>query len=242
MVTWPWVIDAAKKRIQAIANALAEQKSIPVIAQNIELIAAVAGEDWWQDVTVPMLELMRLRLRALVNLIDSAQRAIVYTNFADTAGDPQQIELADVAVGVDRARFRDKAYAFLRAREDDVVLFKLRHGHQLTPLDLAELERIMLASGEFRSADLEFAAKEAHGLGLFVRSLIGMDRTAATDALSTFAGGTVLTGNQLAFVNLYRDRAWSRYRSDSPGRAIRARPTDRRGAGDPCATPETSVA
>lgn len=201
---------AAKKRIQAIANALAEQKAIPVIANNIELIAAVANDEWWQDVTVPMLEMMRVRLRGLINFIDASQRSIVYTNFADTAGETELIELKDVAVGVDRARFRDKAYAFLRAHEDDVVLFKLRHGRQLTALDLAELERIMLNSGDFTANEISHATAEAHGLGLFVRSMIGMDRVAATEALSTFTAGSTLTGNQLAFVNMLVDQLTQR--------------------------------
>ncbi|GAB3030964.1 DEAD/DEAH box helicase family protein [Parafrigoribacterium mesophilum] len=202
--------DAAKARIQAIASLLAEQKSIPAVANCIELISAVATDDWWQDVTVPMIEMVRKRLRGLVNLIDSQHRSIVYTDFADTAGDPVEIELGHVVVGVDRARFREKAYGFLIAHEDDVVLFKLRHGHQLTPLDLSELERIMLESGQFKPAELSTAVAQAKGLGLFVRSLIGMDRAAASEALSTFTGGTVLTGNQLTFVNMIVDQLTSR--------------------------------
>ena len=125
-------------------------RSIPAIAQELVLIEAVAGDDWWQDVSVPMLELMRIRLRGLVRLIDGTARSIVYTDFEDTAGAAEPIEIRDVAVGVDRARFREKAYAFLRAHEDDLVLHKIRHGNQLTELDLAELERIMLESGEFK--------------------------------------------------------------------------------------------
>ncbi|MHA6668973.1 DEAD/DEAH box helicase family protein [Homoserinimonas sp. A447] len=197
---------AAKARIQAIANALAEQKSIPKIADNLTLIAAVASEEWWDDITVPMLEMMRIRLRGLVYLIDSKKRAIVYTNFEDTAASPTEVAIKDVAVGVDRARFRDKALAFLRAHEDHVVLAKLRMGRQLTAVDLEELERIMLASGDFRPDELASAVAEAHGLGRFVRSLIGMDRTAATVALSAFAAGTTLSGNQLTFVNLIVDQ------------------------------------
>ena len=198
--------NAAKSRIKAIANLLAEHKDIPAIAAYIALIAAVASEEWWDGVTVPMLEMARKHLRSLVGLIDTADRAVVYTNFADVASEPQEIELKQVVVGVDRARFRDKAYAFLIAHQDDVVLFKLRHGHQLTPLDLSELERIMLESGQFKPVELSSAVAEAQGLGLFVRSLIGMDRGAASAALSSFAAGTTLTGSQLTFVNLIVDQ------------------------------------
>jgi len=42
----------------------------------------------------------------------------------------------------------------------------------------------------------------AHGLGLFVRSLVGLDRVAATDAPSEFTVGLALTTNQQSFVAL----------------------------------------
>jgi type I restriction enzyme R subunit len=45
----------------------------------------------------------------------------------------------------------------------------------------------------------------AKGLGLFVRSLVGLDRAAAKSALSRFVDGRTLSGNQLEFVNLIVD-------------------------------------
>ena len=199
-------LAAARKRIQAIANALAEQKSIPRVALNLKLISDVASNEWWDDVTVGMLEMMRVRLRELVGLIDATARAIVYTNFTDTASDAGEIELKHVTAGVDRAKFRAKALAFLREHAEHLALAKLRLGHQLTELDLAELERIMLDSGQFRPDEITTAATEAQGLGLFVRSLVGMDRAAATEALSAFTGGGTLTANQLVFVGLIVDQ------------------------------------
>ncbi|MEO7349392.1 MAG: DEAD/DEAH box helicase family protein, partial [Terrimesophilobacter sp.] len=192
---------AAKSRIQAIANALAEQRGIPAIKNELTLIAAVASDEWWDDVTVPMVEMARKHLRGLVSLIDPSVKAIVYTDFMDSAA-TEEVEIKHFAVGVDRQRFREKAFAFLIEHQDDVVLFKLRHGRQLTPLDLAELERIMLASGEFKKTELSSAAEESNGLGLFVRSLVGMDHAAAVAALADFTGATIFTGNQLTFVNL----------------------------------------
>jgi type I restriction enzyme, R subunit len=192
---------AAKTRIQALAAALAEKKSIPVVQQNIELIAAVASDEWWVDVTVPMLEIMRTRLRSLINLIEVAHRKPVYTDFMDVASDVEYIELVHVAPGVDKARFREKAEVFLREHSDDAVLFKLRHGKQLTALDLSSLEAILVGSG-LPAAQVASAAAEAEGLGLFIRSMVGMDRAAATEALESFTAGTTFTGNQLVFVNM----------------------------------------
>ena len=194
-------LTAAKERMQAIANTLGEQRGIPIIDNNIELIAAVASDEWWADVTAPMIEMARIRLRGLVKLMPSGGGQIVYTDFEDTAGDSAIVEIRAVTAGVDRARFREKALAFLREHDDDAVLFKVRHGKQLTALDLEQLESIMVENG-LDASQVRDAAASAHGLGLFVRSLIGLDRAAATDALSAFSAGTTFTGNQLAFVNL----------------------------------------
>ena len=137
-------------------------------------------------------------------------RADVYTNFEDVASDSIDVALTIAATAVDRARFAEKAYAFLQEHADDAVLFKVRTGKQLTALDLAELERILVESGGFAATDVRRVADDAHGLGLFVRSMLGLDRAAATEALSAFTAGTTLTGNQLAFVNLLVEQLTAR--------------------------------
>lgn len=61
----------------------------------------------------------------------------------------------------------------------------------------------MLAeSGAGGSEDIARATAESHGLGLFVRSLVGMDREAAKQALAGFITGRTLGANQIEFVNL----------------------------------------
>ncbi len=60
----------------------------------------------------------------------------------------------------------------------------------------------MIDSGTGTAEDVARAGQKAHGLGLFVRSLVGLDREAATQALNGFVGGKSLTSNQLEFVNL----------------------------------------
>lgn len=43
---------------------------------------------------------------------------------------------------------------------------------------------------------------ESEGLGRFIRSLVGLDRAAATAELEDFVAGRILSGNRLEFVNL----------------------------------------
>lgn len=42
------------------------QESIPAIRAQMELIQSLNSDDWWQDVTVGMLEHVRIQLRGLV--------------------------------------------------------------------------------------------------------------------------------------------------------------------------------
>ena len=75
----------------------------------------------------------------------------------------------------------------------------------LTAADLAELQRMLADSGVGAADDIRRAAEQAHGLGLFVRSLVGLDRQAAKEALAGFLNGKALSANQIEFVNLIVD-------------------------------------
>ena len=75
----------------------------------------------------------------------------------------------------------------------------------LTPTDLAELERMLSESGIGDAEDLQKAKDTNAGLGLFVRSLIGLERDAAKKALGGFLVGKTLSANQIEFLNLIID-------------------------------------
>lgn len=152
-----------------------------------------------------MLERARRRVRGLVRLLERRRRAIIYTDFIDELGDPAEVELSDVAVGTDFERFREKARAYLRSHLDHIALQKLRRNRPLTATDIAELERMLTEAGIGDVSDIARAGEESHGFGRFVRSLVGLDRSAATEALSGFIAGRALGANQLDFVQMVVD-------------------------------------
>ena len=193
--------SSLKEKIQAIASALEEQAAIPAIKAEMVFIQEVASDDWWEDVTVPMLETARRKLRALVKLIPKGQKKIVYTNFEDEIGDGTTIDLPQVTAGLNMAKFKEKARVFLKAHEAHISLQRLRRNQPLTASDLVELEKMLIEAGG--STELIGEAKEkSHGLGLFIRSLVGLDHEAAMQAFSEFINGTTATPNQIEFINL----------------------------------------
>jgi hypothetical protein len=64
------------------------------------------------------------------------------------------------------------------------------------------LERMLQEAGIGEPEDLERARTEGGGLGAFIRSLVGLDRRAATDALAEFIRGKTLSAAQHDFVAL----------------------------------------
>ncbi len=78
---------------------------------------------------------------------------------------------------------------------------KLRTNEPLTATDLAELERMLIEAGIGTEEDLQKAKTESCGLGLFVRSLVGMDRQAAMNALGALLAGGTLRANQIQFLH-----------------------------------------
>ena len=194
-----------RDRVKEIAGLLEEKSAIPMVREQMMLIQDIQSDEWWQDVTVAMLEVMRRRLRGLVQFIDRRQRKPVYTDFEDLMGNETSFTLPGLLVGTDHAKFVAKARAFLRQHLDHVAVAKLRMNRPLTASDLMELEQLLNQSGTCEPDDISRAVNEAKGLGLFVRSLVGMDRSAAKEALAGFINGKTFTANQLEFVNLIVD-------------------------------------
>jgi type I restriction enzyme R subunit len=194
--------ERMRDQVKAIAGLLEEKSAIPMVREQMAFIQEVQSDEWWQDVTVPMLETLRRRLRNLVQLIEKQRRRPIYTDFEDEMGGEAEVVLPGFAGGTDYARFREKARAFLRQHLGHVTIHKLRMNKPLTASDLAELERMLVESGLGGAGEVQRAAAECRGLGLFVRSLVGMDRGAAKEALAGFLGGKTLTANQIEFVDL----------------------------------------
>ena len=130
------------------------------------------------------------------------KRKIVYTDFEDEIGEGVEVQLPIGGSAGDFERFRTKVRVFLRSHESHITLYKLRRNMPLTTADLTELERMLVASGLASTQELQMASMQSQGLGLFVRSLVGLDREAASAALAGFVQDKVLSANQIEFVNL----------------------------------------
>jgi type I restriction enzyme R subunit len=199
-----------QQKLRDLAAQLEARAKIPQVATELELIRDLLRDEWWQDVTVPMLEEVRRRLRALMGLIEPISRDPLYTNFTDELGELRELDAAALLTRDEFQQFRLRAKDFLKAHEDHLTMQCLRRNQPLTPGDFDELQRFLLSHGVGTERAIQRAAEECNGFGLFIRSLVGLDRNAAKELFAAFLADGTHTATQIRFINEILDELTSR--------------------------------
>jgi type I restriction enzyme R subunit len=136
-----------RDRVIEITEMLEQQANIPMVNEQLVLLEEVQSEEWWQDVTLAMLENVRKRLRNLVQFSEKRNRKVLYTDFEDEMGDEMSFDLLGITPPQDMARFRSKALVFLPEHQDDITIHRLRMNKALTAIDVVALGRMLVESG-----------------------------------------------------------------------------------------------
>lgn len=198
------------RQMKELVGLLEEKTQIPMVREQLDLIQDVGSDTWWKDITLAMLETARLHLRGLIHLVEKRRRKFLYTDFEDHIEAESVFDLSGLASVADFEKFRARARAFLLEHQNHLTVHKLRTNQPLTVSDLEELERILIENGVGEPDEIERAKQESQGLGLFVRSLVGLDREAAKRGLDRFLSDKHLSANQIEFVNLIVDHLTER--------------------------------
>ena len=234
-------LRAAARPGQGRSRGLLEEKAaIPMVRAQMPLIQDVQTDEWWQDVTVPMLERAAAppaRPRPVHR--QARQRKSVYTDFEDLMGGEVEIGLPGLAAG-HRLREVPRQGAGVPARAPGPRRHPQAADEQAADADRSRRARADAPRERRRRPGRRSSARRRsrEGLGLFVRSLVGLDRAAAKEALADFLAGRTLTANQIEFVNLIVDHltehgvmearaalrvALHGHHAARPGRAVRLR-------------------
>ena len=103
------------------------------------------------------------------------------------------------------AQFRKKAQHFLSQNLADQIVAKVRSGELISAADMDELQRVLVVAGIGDTDSFAEASERAGSFGLFIRSLVGLDRAAAKRAFNKFLDDKRYSPNQITFVNLVID-------------------------------------
>ena len=206
------VLEGHRKRIVEIAMLLEEKSAIPAVKAQLGYLASLQESGFWQGINLNGLEDLRLRLRGLVAFLDKKKRKIVYTDFQDkvmAVRDGETIYIPKMT----GALYEKKVKDYLKNHLDHIVIRRLRNNTPLTKTDLEGLERTLVEVGEDDGQTLLtglLARSEAPSLAHFVRSLMGLDRSAAQAAFSEFLNDRSLTPPQIRFIEMVIDQLTSR--------------------------------
>jgi type I restriction enzyme, R subunit len=206
------VFEGKRRRVVDVAMLLEEKTAIPAVARELAYLARIQESEFWEGIGLNALEEIRLRLRGLVPFLDKKNRTIVYTSFQDEIVGTRAFE----AVPMPRMtgpQYEKKVRDFLRNHLDHIVIHRLRTNQPLTETDLQGLERTLTEIGEDEGETLLsglLARSQAPSLAHFVRTLVGLDRSAAQAAFSSFLNDRGLTAQQIRFIEMVIDQLTAR--------------------------------
>jgi type I restriction enzyme R subunit len=167
------------------------------VAAQLTLIREIQTDEYWQDVTSPILEDLRKKLRGLIGLIEKGTRRRIYSDFEDEIGQHSELELHGVPTGPDMSRFRDNSLHCLKTHLTHIAVQKARRNEPLTPQDIDELGRLFRAAGLDSLEPIEGDG----GFGPFIRAMVGLERDAAKALFADFQRNRNLTAAQIEFLS-----------------------------------------
>lgn len=190
------------EKLQTIARELLRKSdTIPTIAQKKDTLRNVLDPTFWASISTQGIEQVRTELRELNKLLDiSTGKGVFYTDFED------ELTAQPFKEGfTGKYGNLESHYAKLRKIiEDNANHLTIHRLHTNQPITLGELEELdrMLFEQSGLATQEEF--KKLLGekpLGVFIRSILGLDSNSAKNAFSTFLANGPLSSVQIEFIN-----------------------------------------
>ncbi len=189
------------QQVIRLAKDLSRKSNIPSVGEKMEIITQVQTSQFWEGVNLLVVERVREDLRALIKFVDKENQVTVYTNFEDEI-DIASVETRDLLHNYQRLEsYKQRVESYIRQNQNHITIIRLRNNEKITPSELSQLEN-MLFDGDDRGTKADFEREFGkQPLGLFIRSILGMDVNAAKAAFSEFLNKGNLSADQITFID-----------------------------------------
>lgn len=193
--------ESGKNAIIKSASRLEKLSNLNAIKDKLSLIHRIQADKFWKDMSIPTLEFVRQELRELMKLLPTKDIPTVIIDIEDELGvisDPEDIILPTVP-----DNYIERVTVFVRKNSNHLVIDKLKKNLPITPSELDQLEAFLF-DGDERGTKEDFIAATGNTkpLGSFIRSIVGLERSAAYAAFSDFISTGPLSANQQKFVDM----------------------------------------
>ncbi len=189
-----------KDQVISLAESLTRKTSIPSVASRISSINSIQTKEFWKNINLNILEQVRKELRELIKFIDREKQATIYTDFEDTiSGEWKEIDILPTYTSLEA--YRKRVERIVLQNRHHITISKLQSNIPITSHELQELERMLFENEEAGNKEKFRKALGEKPLGIFIRSILGLDINAAKVAFGEFLNHGKLTGDQINFIN-----------------------------------------
>ncbi len=201
LLTGAYSTDYYLNKISTTAKALLKKLNIPAIAFQEPLLKTLQTEPFWKAININALDKVRVAMRDLIKYLDKEQQPIVETTFEDNIDQSgiKEIDIMPSYVGL--RSYKERVESYVRNHKDHVVIQKLKTNKAITEYELTVLEGILFNSDEVGTKDEYLKTYGEKPLGEFVRSILGLDASAAQAVFANFIHASNLRADQMTFIN-----------------------------------------
>ena len=181
-----------------IAEGLSTKYSIPAVNRSRVTIESLRNPDFFKGISQKKLDEIREELRELIQYLDVKNKPKVYTNIQDSEISSVVNEPSfETNYG---SAYRKRVESFIRDNKHHLTISKLTTNLPITLEELAALENMLFDGAERGTKEAYVKEYGNQPLGVFIRSIIGLDITAAQKAFAEFLNNGSLKADQVTFI------------------------------------------
>jgi type I restriction enzyme R subunit len=196
------MISLSKKKYEEalidIAEGLSTKYTIPVVLRSKALIESIKRPGFYKGISQKKLDEIREELRELIQYLEASSKVIIYSDIQDSEISLKLNE--PLLVSNYGNTYRKRVESYIRENKFQLTISKLSTNLPITLEELKLLEDLLFDGNERGTREDFIKEYGQEPLGIFIRSIIGLDIKAAQEAFADFINRGNLRADQMTFI------------------------------------------
>lgn len=192
-------MNALIQKVIRLGDQLMQLSHIPAVRAQLPSVQQTQDGNFWQQLTLPDAEQLRQNLRSLIQLIPKKEASIYQTNFQDSVVSLREVDVLPPYLRMES--YKQRVERFIRQNQNHLTIYKLRTNQPITAAELEGLENLLFDCAERGTKEDYIREYGDKPLGVFIRSILGLDANAAKQAFGEFLQRGNLSADQITFLN-----------------------------------------
>ena len=194
--------ELSATRIRRIAEGLFKRRSNDAVKKKETLLRSMMKDEYWNNVSLPELENVRIELRDLVRLVDKEDKRTIYTNLTDTFTGTLAEEDGSTYASFTSADYRRRMENLIHQHKNDLVVQKIRTAQPITVEEANRLNDLFFSESKIIDHETYRKIFEGKPLTELVRRMLGLDQEAANEIFNDFAKQHNATAEQISILEI----------------------------------------